>query len=264
LEFKGVSDYFKDLVARIDATPVLDCLQIMFFEQPIFHTPHLSQFVRRVPKFHALIGACVIISSSNVSVAVTSPTRTLGPMLLSVGVALRDLNWQPSSLARLCTSSLPVVPTAEHLYLTTTWAHWWQYTENTQWLELLLPFTSVKNLYLSKEFASLIAPALQELAGERATEVLPTLRNLFLAELRPSGPVQQAIGQFVSARQLFGHPIAVSQWVQGRINNGKSKFDGRFALCESGSSFKSLRVWGTGRMKEGTGAQVMSFIRGGF
>ena len=212
-EFKGVSDYFEDLVAQIDATPVLDCLQITFFKQPIFHTPHLSQFVCRVPKFHALIGARVIISSSDVSVTVTSPTRTLGPTLLSVGVALRDLDWQPLSLAWLCTSTLPVVLTAEHLYLTTTWAHWWQDTENTQWLELLLPFTSVKNLYLSKEFASHIAPALQELVGERVTEVLPALQNLFLAELQPSGLVQQAIGQFVSARQLVGRPIAVSQWV---------------------------------------------------
>ena len=213
LEFKGVSDYFEDLVARIDATPVLDCLQITFFKQHTFYTPHLSQFVCRVPKFHALIGARVIIISGDVSVAVTSPTRTLGSTLLSVGVALRDLNWQPSSLARLCTSSLPVVLTAEHLYLTTTWAHWWQDIENTQWLELLLPFTSVKNLYLSKEFASHIVPSLQELVGEGVTKVLPALRNLFLAELRPSGHVQQAIGQFVSARQLFGHSITVFQWV---------------------------------------------------
>ena len=168
-----MSNYFEDILARIDATPVLDCLQITFFKQPIFHTPYLSQFVCRVPKFHALIGARVIISSSNVS----------------------------------------VVLTAEHLYLTTTWTHWWQDTESTQWLELLLPFTSVKNLYLSKKFASHITPSLQELVGERVTEVLPALRNLFLAELQPSGHVQQAIGRFVSARQLFGHPITVSQWV---------------------------------------------------
>jgi hypothetical protein len=33
-----------------------------------------------------------------------------------------------------------------------------------------------------------------------------------LEELKPSGPVQEAIGQFVAARQLLGHPVAVSRW----------------------------------------------------
>jgi hypothetical protein len=32
------------------------------------------------------------------------------------------------------------------------------------------PFTAMKNLYLSKEYARLIVPVLQELAGERAME----------------------------------------------------------------------------------------------
>jgi hypothetical protein len=37
--------------------------------------------------------------------------------------------------------------------------------ENTLWLQLLLPFTAVKDLYLSKEFAPGIAAALEELAS---------------------------------------------------------------------------------------------------
>jgi hypothetical protein len=89
---------------------------------------------------------------------------------------------------------------------------WQNDTENAQWLELLHPFAAVKNLYLSKEFTLLIAPALQELVGERVVEILPVLQGLFLEEVSPAGPVQEAIGQFVAARQLSGHPIAVSQW----------------------------------------------------
>jgi hypothetical protein len=94
-----------------------------------------------------------------------------------------------------------------------SWESYWQdNVENTQWLELLRPFTDVKNLYLSKQFAPRIAPALQELVGDRTTEVLPTLQNIFLEELEPSGPIQEAIGQFVSARQVTGQPVAVSHW----------------------------------------------------
>jgi hypothetical protein len=70
----------------------------------------------------------------------------------------------------------------------------------------------VKNLYISQDFTSLITPALQELDGERVTEVLPTLETIFLEGSLQSGPVQKAIEQFVAARQLAGHPIAVSRW----------------------------------------------------
>ena len=44
------------------------------------------------------------------------------------------------------------------------------------------------------------------------TEVLPALETLFLDDRFPAGPKQEAFGQFVAARRLAGHPIAVSQW----------------------------------------------------
>jgi hypothetical protein len=40
-------------------------------------------------------------------------------------------------------------------------------------------------------------------------EVLPSLQNIFLARIGLSGPFQDAIGPFLAARQLSGHPIAV-------------------------------------------------------
>jgi hypothetical protein len=45
----------------------------------------------------------------------------------------------------------------------------------------------------------------------RITELLPTLQNIYLEELRPSGPIQEDIGRLV-ALQLSGHPITVSLW----------------------------------------------------
>ena len=68
----------------------------------------------------------------------------------------------------------------------------------------------MKNLYLSEEIARRIVPALQDLVGERATEVLLTLQNIFLEEGQRSGPVQEGIQQVVAVRQAAGHPIAVS------------------------------------------------------
>jgi hypothetical protein len=81
--------------------------------------------------------------------------------------------------------------------------------ENTQWLELLRPFINVKDLQLSKKVAPFVAPALQELTGERVTEVLPALQNLFLDDFKASRPIEEGIGQFVARRQLSGHPVAI-------------------------------------------------------
>ncbi|KAF8488933.1 hypothetical protein F5888DRAFT_1638917 [Russula emetica] len=90
--------------------------------------------------------------------------------------------------------------------------NWKDVTENTEWFNLLLPFTAVKNLYLSKQFLPRIAPALQELTGGRTTEVLPALQNVLLEGFQPSEPVQEGIAQFIAARQLTDHPVTISVW----------------------------------------------------
>jgi hypothetical protein len=77
-------------------------------------------------------------------------------------------------------------------------------------LELFHAFPAVKGLYISGEFVPDIAPALQELVGERVTEVLPALQTLFLEERLPPEPVQEIIEPFIAARQLACHPIAIS------------------------------------------------------
>jgi len=49
--------------------------------------------------------------------------------------------------------------------------------ENTQWLELLLPFPTVKNLYLSKDFVPGVKGSLQKII---VAEVFPSLQNFFV------------------------------------------------------------------------------------
>jgi len=131
----------------------------------------------------------------------------------------RQSDWQLSMLAQVCSSSLYLISSLEHLYIHEYKAVeslrpcWQDDIENIQWLELLRPFTTVNALYLSRDITSRIAPALQELVGERVTEVLPALQSLFLEELRPSGLVREAIDKFVAARQHSNRPtIVVSHW----------------------------------------------------
>jgi hypothetical protein len=180
--FKGVSEYWDNLVARIDA-PRLSSLDITFFNQIIFDTPQFIQFISRTPTLKALEKAIVTFMDGAAIVSLTSLASLHRGPELSVRISSRELDWQVSSLEQVCTSSLPPLSVLEDLYITEEpyWQLDWQDNiENAMWLELLHPFIAVKNLYLSEEIARRIVPALQELVGGRTTEVLPTLRNIFL------------------------------------------------------------------------------------
>jgi hypothetical protein len=209
-EFQGVSEYLEDLVARIDA-PFLDSIWITFFHQLIFNIPLLAQLLRRTTSFGALNEAHVDFDYSGVQIESLPPTRTFDEKS-RLRISCRELDWQLSPLAQVFTSVLASIYLVEHLYINGPRYLPSQRQDDIEDLQWLHPFSAVKNLYVSKESAQCIAPALQNLVGERVTGVLPALKSLFLEELQPSGPAQEAIEQFVAARQLLGHPVAVSRW----------------------------------------------------
>jgi hypothetical protein len=210
-KFKGVSEYLEDLVARIDA-PLLDSLGTTFFHQLVFDIPHISQFFSRTPNFKALDEARVVFEDRAVQVTLPLPSRISADESLRLGISCKESEWQLSSLAQICTLYFPPLSTVEHFYICEDryWPPRWQDdTESAQWLELLHPFSTAKNLYLSTEVIPHIARALRQLDGERVTEVLPALRNLFLEGLRENVDI---LGPFLFARQSVGYPIAVSHW----------------------------------------------------
>jgi hypothetical protein len=180
-------------------------LTITFSRQPIYRTPQLKHFISRTPNFKAQNKARVFFSDWDVWVTFDEA--------LELGVSWNLLHRQLPSLVQVCGSSLPqaLFPAVELLYILDN--RMWDEEdgiENSQWLEFLHSFTAVEGLYLSREFTPRIARVLQDLVGERVTEVLPALQTLFLEEPLSPGPVQETIGQFVAARQLASRPIAVS------------------------------------------------------
>jgi hypothetical protein len=212
-EFHGVSVYLEDLVARIDA-PLLDSILITFFHQLIFDIPQLAQFMRRTTRFQALNEVHVDFDYSGVQVGYLPPTRTVDGKS-GLRISCKELDWQLSSVEQVFTPFFSSIYMVEQLYIYEPEyfpSQWQDDIESMQWLELFHPFIAVKHLYVSKTFAQSIAPTLQELVLERVTDVLPALESLFLEELQSSGPVQEAIKQFVTARQLLGHPVAISHW----------------------------------------------------
>ena len=210
--FQGVCEYLNDLVAHIDA-PQLNKLSIIFFNDIVFDTPQLVHFIGRIPTFSALKKAHLVFSDIMAWIHFSSETSGYGG--LDVEIYCREFDWQISSLQQICTLSLSLLSKLEDLYIheeTDSQLDWQRDIENSLWLELLHPFTAVKNLYLSDEFAHLIVPALQELVGVSVTELLPTLQNIFLEGFQPSIFVQEGVRDFIARRQTFGHRIAVSRW----------------------------------------------------
>jgi hypothetical protein len=223
-EFRGISEYLEDLAARIDA-PLLDELYIVFFHQLVFDTPHLAHFINRTPGLKPHNKAQVMFLDDAVQVLLGSMQKVI------LRTRIQPPDWQLSFVARVCNSFLPLVPAPEHLFIcegiqhSSSRSRWQDDIENSQWLELLYPFTNVKNLYLSEGVVPRIAPALQELVegGVGVTEVLPVLESLFLEERHPSGPIDESyistpvqeatgIGMFVAARQLSTRPTDSGCW----------------------------------------------------
>ena len=213
--FKGVGEYLEDLVACIDA-PQLNTFYITFFNDIVFDTPQLVQFISHTPKWKALKNAHITLQGRTrraARVDFSSQTSRYGEF--NVEILCKGLDWQVSSLEQVCTSCLPPLSTLEDLYFheeSDSQPDWEGSVENRQWLELLRSFVAVKNLYLSEKFASRIGPALQELVEGRATDVLPALQNIFLKGVESSGSVQETIEQFVAARQVTNHPVGISPW----------------------------------------------------
>ena len=224
--FTGVCEYLEDVVTRIDA-PRLKRLYITLFNQIVFEIPQFIQFISRSPISETFKKAFVVFQHPVASVALSSSQAPLFEKF-DVRIPCMELDWQVSSMEQVCTSCLPPLSMLEDLYIyehpSLPPAVWRANIDNTLWLELLRPFTGVKNLYLSDKFASLIAPALQELTRGSTTEVLPSVQKIFLEELQPSRTVQASIQQFAATRQV-SHPIAVSRW-----DNSKEDMEKNYLL----------------------------------
>ena len=202
----GASEYLEDLVARIDA-PRLNHFGRTLYNQFDFDTPQLVHFINRTPDLKTHDEAHVVIDDGAVKVILLSQTNDHDLGMITIKILFGDADFQLSSLLRICMSSLPSIFMVESLYIYENrymeldWEDKIR-AENAEWLDLLCPYTAVKSLYLSKVFGLGIVGALQGSAGERLTVVFPSLQTVFLEGLRPSGLVQEDIGQFVAARQL--------------------------------------------------------------
>ena len=207
--FKGDAEYLEDILSQIE-TPVLENGDFSFFNRLVFGTPLLGHFIRRTGIFMTIYTARVRFYSWGVEVILLDDGESLKPLRLDI--SCKPLDWQISAVTQILNSLLSSLSTPETLKIAVDHRHWEGEDEVTQWLEFFHPFTSVKEVTLEDECSvRLVAPALQELARERPTEVLPTLQILSLPTIgwQSSGLVWKDIEQLIATRQLYGHPVTV-------------------------------------------------------
>ena len=198
-DYRGDIEYLEDLVPFIDA-PQLEIFRMNFIDQIDFDTPQLAQFINRTPK----------LTKRDVHVQFDDYyARVVLRSEFKITISCREPDWQLLSVSRVCNSSLHPLSTVEDLYIEHEYSKLVlenDANENILWLQLLLPFTAVKNLYLSNESAIGFTVALQDLVGGRITEVLPSLQNIFV-----EGGLEPQFAQL-----LFDPPISISVWDKKR------------------------------------------------
>jgi len=214
--FRGVREYLEVIPAWIDA-PLLCHLMVDFFMDLNFDVPHLHRFIGFSEVLKQLREATVIFFKDAVMITFDQqPTPTWpGFWRLQLHIRCRESDWLLSSTAQLCHSSLPPFSSLEQLKIfdrtvgVSGRPDWKEDMEDIQWLEFLEPFTAVKNLRLSEAVAPQVGYALQEVAAERVTKVLPALQNLYIEGLLSSHSVQKVFGRFIVSRALSGQTIAI-------------------------------------------------------
>jgi hypothetical protein len=209
--FHGDIEYLEDILSQIE-TPTLNLCSFRFFNQLVFDTPLFGHFIRRTEAFKIHV-ARIDFSARAVLVSLLDREAIANGDLEALQLIFfcEPLDWQLSAISQVFDSFLSSFPTLESLEIEVFPDEWQDEIEVIQWRELLRSFTSVKDMTLQSNSIHLLAPALQELSVEREIEELPALQNIFLRTKRwqPSGPVKEAIEQFVATRQLNGHPVTV-------------------------------------------------------
>ena len=143
------------------------------------------------------------------------------PANLGLDITCDVSDWPLSSMMRLSEQLLSIPSQVEQLELyEEDWDEldfsieegWQVDLDDPRWLQLLNPFLSVRDLYVSERLGPFVASTLEKLSGESITEVLPRLDNLFFEGFGSSEFMQKAIKPFVSLRQLSGYPVIIKHW----------------------------------------------------
>ena len=204
--FKGVSEYLEDLISRID-TPRLNRLEVCLEVDLIIHIPQLHNFIAHSECIRPLNPAKLLFFTSIIRIILGSLNDVVDLL-----IRLPDTGTMASSMAQVCSQLSPLLSQVEQLDIhegIPGQSRQGNLINSTWWFNLFDHFPAVQYLHIYHELRPLVVQALQELTGERATQVLPCLRSLVFEGSSPSGSIQEDIQGFITLRQNSNHPVDV-------------------------------------------------------
>jgi len=219
--FKGNPEYLEDLVSRIDA-PALEQINITFLERPIFGIPRLSRFISRTKELRSPYRVSINLYEDDITITHHSRRSSSDPKTFQLQIPCDELDRQIPLIIHVCRHLSELLSGVERLDiegfpLLSLWTER-EEMDSTLWLELFRPFRGVKRLEVTGGLVTGVSSALERVAGEMARIVLPALHDLYLFDSLPSVP--SSIEQFVAARQLYNHPVAVHLEKDGSLDHG--------------------------------------------
>jgi hypothetical protein len=239
-KFKGFSEYFEGLVARIDAPWVMR-FNIEYFSQPAYHIPQLAQFLVRSEYLKSPILSSTRVQfipwtdiwffgsrsdSKSINFMCTFKTSGMVRGVLHSVQLFQQISASISNIARL-TLMGPAPASADppfggSLYGGSRFAGSLfgetlfgrpllelpgvqDSIDHIDWIGLLRIFPRVDSLFLRGELSENIILALELVSGDMVAKVLPALHTLQFCKERPT----VSVNRFVSVRQNAGRPVTV-------------------------------------------------------
>lgn len=212
---KGASAYLETLLSRI-TTPLLEKLQVDFFNQLTISIPNTQQFISSTGnlKFKS---ATLRFDEMSVGLWIYSREET-SCYALHMGVIGQYHDWHVSSAAQIISALSPVFSTVEHLNLyLDNWERisspeWHNEADRTQWREVLRPFSNVKSLHVQYGLVRELSSSLQLQEGESPVDLLPELKELrYVAgnEITDIAIIRDAFVPFLNVRRNAGRPFTL-------------------------------------------------------
>ncbi|KAH9957585.1 hypothetical protein BC827DRAFT_1224456 [Russula dissimulans] len=215
IEFGGSSAYLEALLPWM-ATPLLERLHILLFDQFISPVPSLLPFMNAVKNFRF---SCAGFRFHEGGVAAMLGRDELG-INAFIHVFSRRLDWQVASVAQIFNANTlgPALSGVENLSLdyrerssSSPPQTWHGETDRAQWRGLLRSFNNAKTLRVHRGLVAELARCLQVDDGESPTELIPGLAELAYhgSGVVTDRDVGDKFARFVRERQIAGRPVTL-------------------------------------------------------
>jgi len=203
-----MSGYLETLLPHM-TTPLLQMLNVNFFNQLSFSVPRLPQFMVTTEYFR-FSRAVLLFYHEGVFMLLNNPLAGTGPAWLTrfnANITCRHLDWQVSSIAQILNDLRPLLSSVTDLTLNyrehTLSSELHNEVDSTLWREFLGSFRNVEILRVHKGLVGEVSRSLR-MDGEQPLGPLPELKELVC----PTGTVEdKTFAPFIHDREVAGQPV---------------------------------------------------------